>query len=420
MMRNGKSEFNRDCLILPCEVGQAVKDTVDAIFDIHVNKIGKEEMEEIIKTNVAIIDRYLYANTDLLLKSVIIIPMKETSTRNTYWFALCAINPIYHLERVRTFRNLKRKKDEAFTGYFVFNGNHLNKPNHCMNRYICFLLNLSCIYLACKEQNMLHNIQFHVDKYATGFAHMVCIGCFGDFGNLRSDVYQYKAGDSSPYDCKKSTSIEHDSSIQLVLFIYNMIMKNTFPTTASFNEIIRQKDSFYKNKFSSYLFLNEYVHLIKTLLLVSRNQLELANHHSRDHHHHKICVNHGLRAVQRSISDNERLINANERENRENIASNNRTCTFWKMEVNEILNFKSCFSFFISQYASKPSKKFTGTKNLQYILHITSDELGEFVQKCGDILHNLRAERNIQIQKLLIEESENNVATLKIGNSICQ
>ena len=97
MMRNGKSEFHRDCLILPCEVGQAVKDTVNAIFHIRANNIGMEDMEQIIKTNVPIIDRYLYANTDLLLKSVIIIPMKEISKRNTSWFALCAINPIYHL-----------------------------------------------------------------------------------------------------------------------------------------------------------------------------------------------------------------------------------------------------------------------------------------------------------------------------------
>ena len=47
-------------------------------------------------------------------------------------------------------------------------------------------------------------------------------------------------------------------------------------------------------------------------------------------------------------------------------------------------------------------------------MHATSNELGEFVQKCGDILHDLRAERNIHIQKLLNKESENNVAKFKL------
>ena len=270
MMRNCKSEFNRDRLILPCELGQAVKDTVDAIFHIRANNIGMEDMEQIIKTNVPIIDRYLYANTDLLLKSVIIIPMKEISKRNTSWFALCAINPIYHLHEVRSSnKNRKGKNKRKFTGFLVFNEKQQQLPQYCMKKYIGFLLNLSSIYLSCKEQNMLHNIQFHVDKYAAGFAHMVCIGCFGDFGNLGSDVYHYKAGDSRPYNMPKLTSIQHDSSIQLVLFIYNMIMKNTFQLskTSSGNELLYQENSFYKNKFSSYFFLNEYVHLIKKIVV---------------------------------------------------------------------------------------------------------------------------------------------------------
>ena len=124
MMRNGKSEFYRDCLILPCEVGQAVKDTVDAIFDIRGKTIVMEDMEQIIKTNVPIIDRYLYANTDLLLKSVIIIPMIEKSKRNTYWFALCAINPIYHLHEVRSSNKSRKGKKNLLVSWYSMKSNN--------------------------------------------------------------------------------------------------------------------------------------------------------------------------------------------------------------------------------------------------------------------------------------------------------
>ena len=129
----------------------------------------------------------------------------------------------------------------------------------------------------------------------------------------------YEAGDSRLYDCKKSTCIEHDSSIQLVLFIYNMIMKNTFQlsTTSSFNELLRQKDVFYKNKFSSYLFLNEYVHLIKTLLLVSRKQLKLAGNHKRDLHYTKLCTIHGLTNFKMLITEDEYVPMEEEQEIRE-------------------------------------------------------------------------------------------------------
>ena len=113
-MRNDKSEVNRDCLILLCEVGQTVKDAVEAIFPIGLQEVSMVEMEEIIKTNIAIIYCYLYANTDLLLRSLIIVLMKEKSNNNTYWTALCAINPIYCLHQIR-----KSKNGTKCTGYYV-------------------------------------------------------------------------------------------------------------------------------------------------------------------------------------------------------------------------------------------------------------------------------------------------------------